>query len=173
VKSRAAHDMQTAAQEKTVATSNTSFHADRYRQASPSGDLARDTSVSESLARLDALAKVMDSAVTIPGTNVTMGLDAALGLLPVIGDAISSAIGGYIIWEARRLGASKILIARMAANTTVDTLVGSIPIVGDVFDVAFRSNRKNVALLRRHIEKRGLAGSRDGKTIEASYRVEQ
>ncbi len=126
----------------------------------------RDTDVRDSLGRLDALAKVMDSAITIPGTNVAMGFDAVIGLVPIIGDAISSAIGGYIIWEARRLGASRFVIARMAANTTIDTLVGAIPVVGDVFDVAFRANRKNVALLRTHIEKRGIGGSR---TIETTY----
>jgi hypothetical protein len=127
----------------------------------------RDTTVADSLARLDALARVMDSAVTIPGTNVTMGVDAALGLLPVIGDAISTMIGGYIIWEAKRLGASRFTIARMAANTTVDAVVGSIPVVGDVFDVAYRSNRKNIELLRRHVEKTGLGGG--PRTIDATY----
>lgn len=125
----------------------------------------RDTEVRDLLARLDALAKMMDSAITIPGTNVTMGFDAVIGLVPIIGDAISSAIGGYIIWEARRLGASRFVIARMATNTTIDTLLGVVPVVGDVFDVAFRANRKNVALLRAHIEKRGLGGPR---TIETT-----
>lgn len=132
-------------------------------------DPVRDETVSQSVARLDALSKVMDSAVSIPGTNVTMGVDALLGLLPVVGDAISSAIGAYIIWEAKRLGASRVLIARMATNTTIDAVLGSIPVVGDVFDVAYRSNRKNIALLKRHIEKRGL-GAGDGRTIEGDYR---
>ncbi|MGQ0455637.1 MAG: DUF4112 domain-containing protein [Hyphomicrobium sp.] len=142
--------------------------ANRDFEAGPRAEIERDTSVSDSLARLDALANMMDSAVAIPGTNVVVGFDALLGLLPVIGDAISSAIGGYIILEARRLGASKIVIARMAANTTIDTVVGAIPIVGDVFDVAYRLNRKNVALLKRHIEKRGL-GARNGRTIEGTF----
>ncbi|MEQ1715480.1 MAG: DUF4112 domain-containing protein [Hyphomicrobium sp.] len=128
----------------------------------------RDETVSEALARLDGLATIMDSAFRIPGTQVVMGLDALLGLVPVIGDAISSAIGGFIIWEAKRLGVSRFLIARMAMNTAIDTVLGSVPIVGDVFDVAYKANRKNVAILRRHLEKNGL---RDGKTIEASYRA--
>ncbi len=127
-----------------------------------------DVDVAASLERLDALAKAMDSAIAIPGTRVTVGFDALLGLLPVIGDAISTAIGGYIIWEARRLGASKFTITRMATNTTIDAVVGAIPIVGDVFDVAYRSNRKNIDLLRRHIDKRGVR-SADGKTIETTY----
>ncbi|MFN0217300.1 MAG: DUF4112 domain-containing protein [Hyphomicrobium sp.] len=152
-----------------MSTTRSRVIAERYEDFSPSGGgVARDTTVADSLARLDALAKIMDSAITIPGTQIVMGFDALLGLVPVIGDAIASAVGGYIIWEARRLGASKVLIARMAANTTIDTVLGAIPIVGDVFDVVYRSNRKNVALLRRHIEKRGL-GAKDGKTIEGTY----
>lgn len=157
-----------AAKMSRTAVSQQRHAADRDFDGEPRARVSRDTSVSEALARLDALANMMDSAVTIPGTKIVMGFDALLGLVPVIGDAISSAVGGYIIWEARRLGASKVLIARMAANTTIDTVLGSIPIVGDVFDVAYRSNRKNVALLKRHIEKRGVGGS-DGTTIEADY----
>lgn len=129
-------------------------------------DVTRDDAAGEALARLDALARIMDSAVTIPGTTIVLGFDAILGLIPVIGDAISSAIGGYIILEAKRLGAPRLLVARMSANTAIDTIVGAIPVFGDVFDVAYKSNRKNVALLRAHIEQNGLA--RPG-TIEASY----
>lgn len=156
---------------KTVANSQTIPNWQRAGSASGSADkVVRDESVRSSLARLDTLSRVLDSAFTIPGTNVTMGVDAALGLIPVIGDAISTAIASYIIWEARRLGASRVVIARMAANTTIDTVLGAIPIVGDVFDVAYRSNRKNVAILKRHVEKNGLAG-KYGKTIEADYEV--
>ncbi len=145
-------------------------HAYRDRAPSHTTRLEQDGDVGATLQRLDAIANVMDSAVRIPGTNVVMGLDAALGLLPVVGDAISSAVGAYLIWEARRLGVSKLVIARMAANTTIDTVLGSIPVVGDVFDVAYKANRKNVALLRAHLEKKGRGG--DSRTIEASYRVE-
>ncbi len=124
--------------------------------------------LSTTMMRLDALATVMDSAITIPGTNVTMGLDALLGLLPVVGDAIAGVISSYIIWEARRIGAPKFLLARMAGNVAIDTVIGSIPFAGDIFDVAFKSNRKNVALLQRHLDKHGV---RDSNTIDASYRV--
>ena len=123
----------------------------------------------QALLRLDALAHVMDSAFTIPGTNVTMGVDALLGLLPGIGDAISGAISSYLIWEAKQLGAPKILLARMAGNVAIDTVVGAVPFVGDIFDVAYKSNRKNVTLLKKHLEKQGFSG-RDGKTIDAEYR---
>lgn len=122
----------------------------------------------QSLARLDALSRVMDSAFTIPGTSITMGVDALLGLLPGIGDAISATISSYLIWEAKQLGAPKLVLARMAGNVAIDTVVGAVPLVGDVFDVAYRANRKNVALLKRHLEKQGFT-ARDGKTIEGEY----
>ena len=121
-----------------------------------------------SIARLDALAMLLDSAIRIPGTKIVMGLDALLGLVPVIGDAISGLISSYIIFEARRLGAPRWLIARMAANTTLDTILGSIPILGDVFDVAYKANLKNVNLLKRHAEKHG---HRYGRAIETTYTV--
>lgn len=91
------------------------------------------------LARLEALAKLMDSAFVLPGTKFRFGLDAIVGLVPGIGDAISGAISSYLIWEARRLGASRLLIARMAGN---------------VFDASFRGNMRNVALLRQHLERK-------------------
>lgn len=111
------------------------------------GSVEREASV----ARLDALARLMDSSFTIPGTNVRFGLDAIIGLVPVAGDLISNAISTYIVWEARRLGVSRWTMARMIANTAVDTVVGAIPIVGDAFDVAFRVNMRNLALLKAHM----------------------
>ena len=125
-----------------------------------------DTSTQQSLERLEALAKLMDSAFLVPGTNIRMGLDAIIGLVPVVGDLVSGAISSYLIWEARRLGASRWVIGRMAANTLIDTTFGVIPILGDAFDVLFRSNMKNLALLRRHLTKKGLAGPTSGPVID-------
>lgn len=139
----------------------------RFGGASPSRAAPGD--FDESFARIEALAKMLDSAIRIPGTNVVMGLDAVLGLVPVIGDAISGAIASYIIWEARRLGAPRWLIARMAMNTTLDTVVGSIPVVGDLADIAYKSNLKNIALLKRHAEKNAARYGR--RTIETTYSV--
>jgi hypothetical protein len=127
---------------------------------------AYDPSIEQSLARLEALAKLMDSAFFVPGTNVRMGLDALVGLVPVVGDLVSGAISSYLIWEARRLGASRWVIGRMAANTLIDTAFGAIPIVGDAFDVLFRTNVKNLALLRKHLARRGLIGTTSGPVIE-------
>jgi hypothetical protein len=85
-----------------------------------------------------------------------MGLDGLIGLVPVAGDVISGLISSYLIWEARQLGAPKWLIARMMANTLFDTVVGAVPVFGDAFDVMFRANMKNMALLRRYMEKHGV-----------------
>jgi hypothetical protein len=119
----------------------------------------------ESVARLEALGRLMDGAFVLPGTNIRLGLDAIIGLVPVAGDVISGLLSSYLIWEARQLGASRWLIARMMGNTLLDTTIGAIPLVGDAFDLLFRANMKNMALLRRHMEKRGL-GRTAGPIIE-------
>jgi hypothetical protein len=124
---------------------------------------ARETG--QSVARLEALAQLMDGAFILPGTNIRLGLDALVGLIPVAGDLISGLISSYLIWEARRLGAPSWLIARMIANTLLDTVVGAVPVLGDAFDVAFRANMKNMALLRRYIEKHGITCP-GGKVID-------
>lgn len=108
----------------------------------------------ETLRRLESLAILMDSAFTIPGTSVRMGLDGLIGLVPVLGDIVTTAISSYLLYEARRLGASKLTLTRMATNVAIDGVIGAIPIVGDVFDVAFRANRRNVRILREHLERK-------------------
>lgn len=115
------------------------------------GEVSRE----ESLRRLDALATLMDSAFVIPGTGFRMGLDGLIGLVPVLGDLITTAISSYILLEARRLGASRLTLARMATNIAVDGLIGAVPIAGDVFDVAFRANRRNMKILRDHLARKG------------------
>ena len=105
------------------------------------------------MARIDALATLMDTAFLIPGTQVRFGLDALIGLVPGIGDVITTLISLFIVSEARALGAPPLLIARMIANVALDGVVGAVPLAGDVFDVAFRANRRNMALLRTHLDK--------------------
>ena len=126
---------------------------------------------SDTLKRLDTLATLMDSAIAVPGTRLRLGLDSVIGLVPGIGDLASALISSYIIWEARQLGVPRWKIARMAANVAFDTTIGAIPIVGDVLDVFYKSNRRNLKILRDHIERE--AGQRpiaDG-VIEAEYTV--
>jgi len=120
----------------------------------------------QSLARLEALAKLMDGAFVLPGTTIRFGLDGIMGLVPVAGDMIAGLVSTYLVWEAKQLGAPSWLIARMLANVFLDTTLGAIPVVGDAFDVLFRANMKNMALLRRHLEKNGYAARGSGSVIE-------
>lgn len=109
----------------------------------------------ESLARLETLAHLMDTAFVIPGINRRVGFDALIGLVPVIGDVAGMVISSYIVYEAKRLGAPRWLVARMGLNVAFDGLIGAVPIAGDIFDAAFKANRRNVALLRRWMERNG------------------
>lgn len=103
--------------------------------------------------RIEALERLMEGMVTLPGTRQRMGLDAILGLVPIIGDLASAAIGAWIVWEARNLGMSKFQLARMATNVGVDTAIGAIPLVGDAFDFFFRSNSRNLRIIKRHLDR--------------------
>ena len=108
------------------------------------------------IARLTALATLMDAAFLIPGTNIRMGLAGLVGLVPVAGDLIGGAVSSYIVWEAKRQGAPTWLLARMSLNVAIETGVGAVPFLGDMFDIAFRANLRNMALLKRWAERRGF-----------------
>jgi hypothetical protein len=114
-----------------------------------------------SLARLEALSVLLDSALAIPGTRIRLGADAALGLVPGVGDAVSAALALYIVWEAQRLGLPRSKLARMLGNVALDGIVGSIPLLGDIFDIAFKSNRRNLRILREHLGREIPLGSGD------------
>jgi len=101
--------------------------------------------------RLITLTRLMDSAVDLPVLRTKVGLDALLGLVPIAGDLLSAAIGVYLITQARELGASRWLQAKMLRNLVVDAAVGSVPLAGDIFDVYFRAHRRNLKLLQRHL----------------------
>ena len=101
-------------------------------------------------ADLEFLASILDDRFAIPGTNVRFGLDAIIGLIPGVGDAISATLSSYLIYRAHQMGASKLTLLRMAGNTAVDTVVGAVPLLGDLIDLKFKSNRRNLELLRRH-----------------------
>ncbi len=107
------------------------------------------------LDRLDILATVFDTAFMLPGTNVRFGIESLLRLVPGVGDAIASLLSCYLLYEASRLGVPRLLLARMAANVALEGLVGAVPLAGDAFDVFFRANRRNVALLRAHFSRTG------------------
>lgn len=129
-----------------------------------------DSEIAASVARIEALARIMDSMIEIPGTNVRVGFDALIGVVPVVGDILSQLISSYIIWEARRLGASRFTIARMIGNTAIDTVIGMVPFAGDAFDVVFRANTKNLALLKAHLAKNGHVNRGKGPVIDIPAR---
>lgn len=104
------------------------------------------------LRRLQTLARVMDTALVIPGTNIRFGADAILGLIPGGGDLVGAAIGLAIVNEARRLGVPRAVMARMILNIGLDTVLGSVPLLGDVFDVYFKANRRNAQLVLEHFQ---------------------
>jgi Domain of unknown function (DUF4112) len=113
------------------------------------GNLTRE----QRIARLEAIAKLLDVAFVLPGTNIRYGIDGLIGLIPIVGDLITTAISLWLVREARALGAPWYLTARMLGNVAVDGVVGMVPFAGDAFDVMFRANMRNVRLLRRWLDK--------------------
>ena len=104
--------------------------------------------------RLDRLADLLDSRYRVPGLGWRFGLDGLLGLIPGVGDVASLGPGAYIVYRAHRLGADKRTVGRMAVNAGLDFAVGTVPLLGDVFDVAFKANRRNIEILKRHLGER-------------------
>ena len=103
--------------------------------------------------RVEAMEKILERMFVIPGINKPVGLDAIVGLVPVLGDIAATALGAYIVWEAKNLGMSKWQMTRLAGNVGVDWLVGLIPFVGDVTDFFFQSNTRNLRIIKRHLDK--------------------
>src|SRR6187455_240018 len=101
--------------------------------------------------RIEAMEELLERSFVIPGTKFPVGLDAIAGLVPVAGDVLAAAMGAWLIWEAHNLGVPKWKLWRMAGNVAFDTAVGAIPLVGDVLDVLFRSNTRNLRIVRRHL----------------------
>ncbi len=109
----------------------------------------------DKISDIEALARLLDSKFTIPGMNMKFGIDSLIGLIPGIGDFLTALLGLYIIGRAAVLGGSFLLILRMLFNLLIDAILGAFPLVGDVFDLAFRSNSMNINMLIKHLEKKG------------------
>jgi hypothetical protein len=103
--------------------------------------------------RVEALEMLLERSFHIPGTKIPIGLDSIVGLVPVLGDVVTAAMGAYMVWEARNLGMSKWQLTRMAANVGIDTAIGAVPFLGDAFDFIWRSNSKNLRIIRKHLDK--------------------
>ena len=101
--------------------------------------------------RLHGLARMLDSQFVVPGTSFRFGLDALVGLIPGVGDLIGAGLSGYILLEAARIGVPKSVLLRMGWNVAVETVVGAVPFLGDLFDAAYKANNRNIRLLDRYL----------------------
>jgi hypothetical protein len=106
---------------------------------------------------LERLAWILDSAIRVPGTNYRIGIDGLIGLLPGFGDLVGALLSSYIIAGAAQLGVPSVVLIRMALNIAIESIVGVVPVLGDVFDFAWKANRRNVDLLNHYMEKPGSA----------------
>lgn len=106
----------------------------------------------ERLAKIERLAHLMDESIALPGTGKRIGLEALLGLIPALGDLATAVVSLHIISEARKLGVPKTIVSKMIWNVVIDTAVGAVPGVGDVFDAFWKANRKNIDLIKRHYD---------------------
>ena len=103
--------------------------------------------------RIEAMETLLERSFVIPGINRPVGLDAIAGLIPVVGDIVTAGMGAWIIWEANNLALPKWKLWRMAGNVVFDSAVGAIPVAGDVFDFLFRSNSRNLRIVKRHLDR--------------------
>lgn len=103
--------------------------------------------------RIEAMELLLERSFVVPGLNRPVGLDAVAGLIPVVGDIITMAMAGYIVWEARNLGLPKWKLLRMAGNVAIDSTLGAVPVVGDAFDFFYRSNSRNLKIVKNHLDK--------------------
>lgn len=125
--------------------------AQQARRMAPELPLGRDAASVRQ--RIEAVERLLERSFTLPGTNQPVGLDAIVGLVPVAGDAIGAVMGLYLVWEARNLGMSRWQMARMFGNVGLDAVIGAIPFVGVVADFFYRSNTRNLKIIRRHLDK--------------------
>ena len=115
--------------------------------------LPTGTDVQSISQRVEAMEMLLERSFKVPGTNFPIGLDSIIGLIPVLGDIVTTALGAYIVWATRNLGLPKWKLWRMAGNIAVDTAIGAVPLVGDAADVLFRSNTRNLRIIKKHLDK--------------------
>ena len=103
--------------------------------------------------RIEAMEHLLERSLVVPGTKYPIGLDTIIGFVPVLGDIVTAAMAAYIVWEAKNLGLPRWKLWRMMGNVAIDSAVGAVPIVGDAFDVVYRSNTKNLRIVKKHLDK--------------------
>jgi hypothetical protein len=116
----------------------------------------RQRSRSERVQRLESVAAILDTAFVVPGTGIRFGVDGLIGLVPGIGDTVTTALSLYLVHEAWQLGAPRHVIGRMLTNVALDGVIGAVPVAGDLFDVMWRANKRNMRLLREWIDREGI-----------------
>jgi hypothetical protein len=121
--------------------------------------IKQPSSSNPALKHIDSLAKLMDAQFRVPGTNMRFGLDGILGLIPGAGDMSTFAVSSYMLWIMARNGASGYVMARMVLNVVIDAIVGTIPVLGDLFDFAFKANMRNMRLMQQHYKEGRHRGS--------------
>ena len=119
----------------------------------------------EKAQRLEKLAWILDSVIPIPGTNWRIGLDGLIGLIPGVGDIIAGAMSTYILYQALRMGGPTMVVGRMLLNIVMESVVGVIPFFGDIFDFAFKANKRNVELLREYVDQPDTVKRRSTFTV--------
>jgi hypothetical protein len=119
------------------------------------------------LARARTLTRLLDSAGRVPGTRIRFGLDPVLGLVPGLGDVTGAAMAGYVVLLAARLGAPRAVVLRMLGNVAVDAVAGAVPLLGDAFDVGWKANTRNLALLERYLERPGTTAAASRGVVTA------
>jgi hypothetical protein len=103
--------------------------------------------------RVEAMEQLLEGLFVVPGTNYRVGLDAIIGLVPVVGDLVTGAMGMWLVWEARNLGMGKLALLGMTARVGFDTMLGAVPIVGDAADLLYRSNTRNLKRIKKHLDR--------------------
>lgn len=126
-----------------------------------------DHSLRARIARLRRLAWWLDDGIAVPGTRRRIGLDPVIGLIPGFGDAAGAAVAGWLLLEAAAAGVSNATILRMALNLLLDATCGAVPVLGDLFDLGWKANSRNIALLERHLEAPGESRRADRRFLAA------
>ena len=115
--------------------------------------------------RLRALTRLLDNAFQVPGTRYRIGIDALIGIVPGIGDVIGAMFSAFIVYQAARMGASTPTLVRMLGNVALDTIVGEVPLLGDLFDAGWKSNTRNLALLEGHLDRPATTARGSRRTL--------
>ena len=137
----------------------------QQRQGAAGAASQADPTLDADMQRVENIARLMDSAVRIPVIGYRVGLDGILGLIPGVGDVATLLPAAYIIYLGQRMGAPRRVLLQMGANVAADTLIGTIPLIGDLFDFVYKSNRRNVEVLRRHVDLRRAEAAAKAGTL--------